>query len=212
MKTTVIGLALLLLFGLLLQACNRYKTETTTVSLGNTPETAVAATDTVVSDPSGNAGMDESALKGRVRIDLPNGQKLNVVENSFNYSLVQFLATEGSLAPKVFTFDNLTFESNSARIAARAKHNVDDLFQIMQAYQLLKIRIEGHTDNTGPDYVNDPLAAERAEAVKTALIEAGISANRISTEQWGYTKQAAYNQTEAGNPRNRRIDVVVTKL
>ena len=222
LRWLLIGLGLLGLFLLLTRMCNREETTTTTTTTETTDGPAVVAADTVASDLNGNepatgadsanTGAGADAPEVRVGVDLPGGRKLNVVENSFNFSLAQFLATKGGQTPKVFTFDNLTFETNSARITAKARPNVDDLIQIMQAYPDMNIRIEGHTDSTGPDDINDPLSAERAEAVKSALTKAGIQAGRITTRERGDSKPVASNQTEAGREKNRRIDVVVTKI
>jgi outer membrane protein OmpA-like peptidoglycan-associated protein len=220
---------LLLLF-LLLRSCNGDKAETTTTSSAS--EGAVA-TDTVASDNDGNElaptqgdstrpsadaagpsspGPSSPGPEVRVGVDLPGGRKLNLAENSFNYTLAKFLATKGGQVPKVFTFDNLTFETNSARITTQARPNVDDLIQIMQSYPTLQIRIEGNTDSTGDDAINDPLSGERADAVKQALIKGGIDASRIATRERGDTKPVATNETQAGRQKNRRIDVVVTKV
>lgn len=208
LRWLLIGLGLLLLLFLLMRSCNR-DTEKTTTTTSNEP--AVAATDTVASDLDGNE-LAKSGPEVRVGVDLPGGRKLSVAEHSFNYSLAQYLATKGSKTPKIFTFDNLTFETDSARITAQAQQNVDDLIQIMQAYPNLAIRIEGNTDSTGDDAINDPLSAQRAQAVKDALVKAGIQASRVTTRELGDTKPVASNQTEAGRQKNRRIDVVVTKL
>ncbi|MBD2757421.1 OmpA family protein [Spirosoma validum] len=207
LRWVLIGLGLLLLFFFLTRMCGREKTETTTSSDSTTSSTGVA-TDTLASDLNGN----EAGPEVRVGVDLPGGRKLNVAENSFNYALAQFLSTKGGQLPKVFTFDNLTFETGSARITAAAQANVDDLIQIMQAYPNLQIRIEGNTDSTGDDAINDPLSADRAEAVKDALVKAGIQASRIATRERGDSKPVASNETEAGRAKNRRIDIIVTKL
>lgn len=191
----------LLLLLLLLRNCNGKKTETVA-----TESTTAVNADTVASDPDGNGP------EVRVAVDLPGGRKLNVAENSFNYSLATYLSIKGGQLPKVFTFDNLTFETNSAQITAKARPNVDDLIQIMQAYPSLNIRIEGNTDSTGDDAINDPLSADRADSVKAALVKAGIEASRVATRERGATKPVASNQTEAGRQKNRRIDVVVTKI
>ena len=208
LRWLLIGIGLLILLFLLLRGCRGNDEKTAmTITRADSTETS-SATDTIASDLDGNEGKPTV----RVGVDLPGGRKLNVAENSFNYALAQFLATKGGQLPKVFTFDNLTFETNSARITAAAQPNVDDLIQIMQAYPALQIRIEGNTDSTGDDAINDPLSAERAEAVKAALVKAGIEAGRITTRERGDSKPVASNQTPAGRQKNRRIDVVITRL
>ena len=198
----LIALGLLLLIWFLLRSCNSDKT---TAEQAGEPGMAVA-TDTIASDLDGNEP------QVRTEVDLPGGRKLNVAQNSFNYALARFLATKDGKFPRVFTFDNLTFEPGSAQITAQARPNVDDLIQIMQAYPSLRIRIEGNTDSTGTDATNDPLSGERAEAVKQALIAGGIEPGRITTRERGDTKPVATNETQAGREKNRRIDVVILGL
>ena len=206
----LLALGLIGLFLLLTRMCNRDETA------GARDEAPVVTntdtTESVASDMDGNADATADGPGVRVGVDLPGGRKLNVTENSFNFQLAQYLATKGGQTPKVFTFDNLTFDSNSARITAEARPNVNDLIQIMQAYPSLNIRVEGHSDSTGPDDVNDALSADRADAVKAALVKAGVDTGRITTRERGDSKPVASNQTGAGREKNRRIDVVITKL
>ena len=199
-RWVLLALALLALLFFLLRGCNRDKTSSTVESSRS------IASDTMASDSDGNGP------QVRVGVDLPGGRKLSVVEHSFNDSLARYLAAKGSQAPRVFTFDNLNFETDSARITAQARPHVDDLIQIMQAYPNLQIRIEGNTDSTGDDAINDPLSGERADVVKQALIQGGIAASRVTTRERGDTKPVASNQTQAGRQKNRRIDVIITKL
>jgi outer membrane protein OmpA-like peptidoglycan-associated protein len=219
LRWLLIGLGLLGLFLLLTRMCNRDETTTTQTTTETADGPAVVATDTLAQDLDGNEGADSANARAgangpqvRVGVDLPGGRRLNLVENSFTYSLARYLAAKGGQTPKVFTFDNLTFESNSTRISASAQPSVDELIQIMQAYPSLNIRIEGHSDSTGPEDVNDRLSAERADAVRAALVQAGIDGGRITTRERGEDKPVSSNQTTAGRENNRRIDVVVTKL
>jgi OmpA-OmpF porin, OOP family len=147
-----------------------------------------------------------------VQLELPGGRKIGVAEGTFNYNIARFLAGKPTNPNRTFTFENLTFDTNSARITARSQPNVTDLTEVMRAYPSLQIRIEGHTDNIGDAARNRRLSAERATAVKTALVAQGIAAGRIGTQGFGSAKPAAPNRTEAGRQKNRRIDVAITKL
>ena len=218
----LLGLLLLALLFWLLRSCNRDKEEVTTGAA--TGSGAVVGADTVASDTVGSTGgmatMGDSASGGdsangpdvRVGVDLPGGRRLNVAENSFNYSLAQYLADKSRKPNKIFTFDNLTFETNSARITNESQTHVNDLIQIMQAYPSLNVRIEGHTDNTGNEATNKILSDDRAESVKAALVKAGIDAGRVTTKGFSEDKPVATNSTSTGRQENRRIDVAVTKL
>lgn len=148
----------------------------------------------------------------QTQVELPGGRKLSLTENSFNAQLARFLGSNPKNPERTFTFDNLTFETNSARITTQSQPNVNDLIEIMKAYPGLNIRVEGHTDNTGNSNANRALSLERANAVKSALTAAGVESDRVTTQGFGSTKPTASNDSEAGRQQNRRIDVAVTKL
>ena len=68
------------------------------------------------------------------------------------------------------------------------------------------IRIEGHTDIIGRTAFNRSLSEARAQAVRAALIERGIPAQRLSAQGFGAARPIADNRTENGRARNRRIE------
>lgn len=148
----------------------------------------------------------------RTQVELPGGRKLSLSENSFNAQLARFLGSKPKNPVRTFTFDNLTFETNSARITAESQPNVNDLIEILKAYPGLAIQVEGHTDNMGNADANRTLSLDRANAVKAALTAAGIESGRVTTQGFGSTKPTAPNDSEAGRQQNRRIDVAVTKI
>ncbi|MFD2569702.1 DUF937 domain-containing protein [Spirosoma soli] len=164
------------------------------------------------SSASGASGSSGSGPEVRTQVELPGGRKLSLTENSFNAQLAQFLGSKPKNPERTFTFDNLTFETNSDRITVESRPNVNDLIEIMKAYPGLHIRVEGHTDNTGNADANKKLSIDRANAVRTALMSAGIEANRVTTQGFGSTKPTASNESAEGRQKNRRIDVAVTKI
>ena len=79
---------------------------------------------------------------------------------------------------------------------------------MMQDHPNLNFRIEGHTDSDGADDYNLSLSAERAEAVKWALVEMGIAEERFATEGKGETVPVDANTTPEGKANNRRVEFV----
>ncbi|MEL7129065.1 MAG: OmpA family protein [Pseudomonadota bacterium] len=75
-----------------------------------------------------------------------------------------------------------------------------------------RLRIEGHTDDTGLAELNDDLSRQRAEAVRAALISRGVAPARLIAEGFGSREPIASNETEAGRARNRRIEIEVVRV
>ncbi|MEO0983864.1 MAG: OmpA family protein [Pseudomonadota bacterium] len=73
------------------------------------------------------------------------------------------------------------------------------------------LRVEGHTDNTGSAELNQRLSLARAEAVRAALIERGLSPDRLAAAGFGASAPLADNATERGRARNRRIEFRVVR-
>ena len=74
-----------------------------------------------------------------------------------------------------------------------------------------KIEIGGHTDNTGDPASNMALSEQRAEAVKNALVSAGVAPGMLSTRGYGDRKPRVQNDTEYGRFQNRRIEFTVVQ-
>lgn len=68
-----------------------------------------------------------------------------------------------------------------------------------------KIEIQGYTDSDGDDAANLKLSQERADAVKAALAQRGVSADILSTKGYGEANPIGDNATAEGKAKNRRI-------
>lgn len=105
--------------------------------------------------------------------------------------------------------DELRFASGAAVIPKGDHPGLDRIATLMKDQPKLTARIEGHTDNAGPDEINLKLSEARAEAVKQALIELGVPVDRLTSQGLGETKPIADNRSPAGRGRNRRVEVYV---
>lgn len=146
-------------------------------------------------------------------ITLPCGTTLSAQEGMFTYNVANFL-TKGSDSdlPKRFVFDHLNFDSATTQLTPDSNQTVSDLVSILKCYPNMTVQLEGHTDNTGDPDANKKLSVDRAEAIKAQLVSAGIDPNRISTAGWGQEKPIASNDTDDGKARNRRTELVITKI
>jgi outer membrane protein OmpA-like peptidoglycan-associated protein len=71
------------------------------------------------------------------------------------------------------------------------------------------IVLRGRTDGIRDSLADDRLARERAEAVRSLLIQEGVSAARIRTTWQGSGDHAADNGSLAGRDLNRRVEIEI---
>jgi outer membrane protein OmpA-like peptidoglycan-associated protein len=105
--------------------------------------------------------------------------------------------------------NNVLFEQGKYILLPASSAALDKLVRTLKKYPILKIRIEGHTDNVGDPLINQSLSVYRAKAVATYLQDAGIDPLRIEINGYGSSHPVANNATEEGKARNRRVQFVV---
>jgi len=102
---------------------------------------------------------------------------------------------------------SVAFEPGSASFTRTSSRALDQLAQLMTSFPDSRLRIEGHTDNTGSEASNLRLSRERADAVAGFLINRGVSENRLIAKGYGSTQPIDNNSTDVGRARNRRIEI-----
>ena len=113
------------------------------------------------------------------------------------------LASEG----KIVTYA-ITFDTGKATIKPESMVEITRVAKLMQEKPELSFEVQGHCDNTGSDSVNDPLSQKRAEAIVAALVEQGISKDRLTAVGKGSREPVADNGTDEGRAKNRRVEFV----
>ncbi|MCB9764841.1 MAG: OmpA family protein [Alphaproteobacteria bacterium] len=102
--------------------------------------------------------------------------------------------------------DKVYFEFDKAIIKPESYSLLDEVAQtIIDHPELLRIRIEGHTDSKGNDAYNMRLSQERADAVRMYFQNKGVEASRLVSIGFGETRPIDTNETEAGRANNRRV-------
>lgn len=109
----------------------------------------------------------------------------------------------------VITLGDVLFELGQTVLQADARDNLVDVVDLLQTEPERRIRIEGHTDSTGPASVNVRISQARAESVRDELVAMGIAASRIQAVGMGEEFPIASNESEDGRRQNRRVDVIL---
>src|SRR5205807_8921897 len=76
--------------------------------------------------------------------------------------------------------------------------------QFLNQHSHINFTVEGHCDERGSTEYNLALGDNRANAVKTALVQAGVSASRIKTIRYGKEKPFCTESNEQCWQQNRR--------
>ncbi|WP_234023657.1 OmpA family protein [Sorangium cellulosum] len=100
------------------------------------------------------------------------------------------------------------FATGSARILQNSYAILDEVVRLLKVNpEITLVAIEGHTDNRGPDQLNEKLSNDRAHSVRTYLIErGGIDPARLTAAGFGPKRPIDTNNTEAGRQKNRRVE------
>ena len=105
-----------------------------------------------------------------------------------------------------FAAQAVQFETGKATLKRASNKILDQIVDILKKYPGYKLRISGHTDNTGDADRNLELSQERAAACYNYLISNGIDASRMMYEGFGESKPIADNRRSRGRKLNRRVE------
>jgi len=103
------------------------------------------------------------------------------------------------------------FEFDKFNITAQYVEVLDDVAAILDNYQDILVRINGHTDAVASEAYNQVLSENRAASTKEWLMINGVEPDRIKTEGFGKREPYASNLTEEGRSLNRRVEIFFEK-
>jgi len=144
----------------------------------------------------------DANVKDNIKIDGTNACPTDVAEGYSRKDLISEM---------VRLSGDALFDVGSSVLTPNAAQKLDALIQqIKNTPNVVQIKIEGHTDNSGTDMINVPLSKARAESVKNYFILNGLEQINFQTEGYGAARAVGDNNSEAGRLTNRRVEVTVT--
>ncbi|MCB0735563.1 MAG: OmpA family protein [Bacteroidetes bacterium] len=119
------------------------------------------------------------------------------------FLLVQIVSAQNQLS------DVVHFNYDQSDLTSQASSELDELISRLDNHKIYQITLSGHTDSDGSNEYNEGLSARRVDAVRTYLLEHGISSEHIQLSTWGETKPVAANNVLSEKYKNRRVEITV---
>ena len=107
---------------------------------------------------------------------------------------------------EIFILEQVQFDTGKSTIKKVSDPLLDEVAGVLKAHpEILKVEVQGHTDDRGSRGMNMVLSKARAAAVMRALFKRGIERKRLTSNGYGPDKPIAPNTTDDGRQQNRRV-------
>lgn len=108
-----------------------------------------------------------------------------------------------------YNFSNLFFALNQTKLLPQSRKSLGQLYSFLDANPAIKIRVVGHTDNTGTAAVNQRISEGRARNIRDYMIGLGIDPERVQSAGKGMSEPIVPNDTPEHMQQNRRVEIVI---
>jgi outer membrane protein OmpA-like peptidoglycan-associated protein len=108
---------------------------------------------------------------------------------------------------KWMSFRDVLFDFDKADVRADEQSKITQLAEYVKKNDGLVVRLDGYADPRGTDPHNIQLSQRRVEAVKKALIDAGVPADRIRIAAHGERPRKCMEKDEGCYQADRRVEV-----
>lgn len=105
--------------------------------------------------------------------------------------------------------EDVLFATDSAVLRPGAIDKLKGLADYLRSESGVRVAIDGYTDSRGADAHNQALSERRADAVRTAFDQMGVTRARFSVVGHGEANPIAPNTTPQGMRQNRRVEVTL---
>ncbi len=171
------------------------------------------------------ANISSNSSSGKYLVSLPAGRNYGIAIKkegylfySENFNIPDSSAfkeiNKNILLKKVnvgntITLKNVFYDSGKATLKPESLAEINQLVNLMNLSDNIKIEIASYTDNQGKDELNVILSLARSQAVAEFLFVSGISKDQVIAKGYGESNPVASNDTEEGRQLNRRTEIKI---
>jgi OOP family OmpA-OmpF porin len=139
-------------------------------------------------------------LEGAMPAAAPPSAPAPVAEPAFNVDPNAPMEVENAMYLVFFDWDQST-------LGPGAQSVLDAVAAEVSKRSLSAVNVVGHADTSGPTDYNQKLAQRRANAVRDALVQRGVSANLINASSRGEDELLVATPDNVREPANRRAQI-----
>lgn len=142
----------------------------------------------------------------RAEVTVAPGASVAQVELVLEPTRVHFTDEAVLIRERVaFDFDRDVLRPDSAAVLDEVANT------ILSRAHLIRVEVQGHTDNVGSVAYNQDLSQRRAEAVVRALVARGVPPEKLRARGYGTQRPIADNDTDEGRAANRRVEFQIVE-
>jgi outer membrane protein OmpA-like peptidoglycan-associated protein len=104
-------------------------------------------------------------------------------------------------------FKDILFDTDKSDIRSNEMSKITDIAAHVKQNAPMNVGIGGYADARGTDQHNQGLSERRVNAIRDALVKAGVASDKIQTSAFGEQKPQCNESTDACWQRDRRVDV-----
>jgi len=120
---------------------------------------------------------------------------------------IKFPAAD-STAATAAAYSNIQFDFDSSVLRTSSYSVLDAVSADLRGTTGKTVTLNGYASSEGTAAHNIRLSKDRANSVKTYLVNSGVEAKRVKVKGLGETNPIADNSTEEGRVQNRRVEFI----
>ena len=109
---------------------------------------------------------------------------------------------------KKVILEDILYETDDYSLKKSSFFEIKRLAMHLKRNKNTKIKIAGHTDNTGLEKYNLELSKKRAKSVYKKLIEFGVNKEQLTYIGFGFSQPINKNDNDLGRSKNRRTEII----
>jgi peptidoglycan-associated lipoprotein len=205
-------LVVLAVGALAMQACatKGYVRKQVAASAATTQLEVAAARDSAIRAANQSSEAANSTLEQRIyaRVDSQIASQIAALRNDLTALRQEFNTRITVMEDSLKLIMPVNFGFNDATVRESSKPAIAGFASLVKKhYPDARITVEGFADPAGSDRYNARLSRERAEAVRSALIDMGVDGSHLMTVGYGETRlvNPKAKKDDAGAEQNRRV-------